>query len=95
MKTIKLAVSVGLVVCSYSFCEAQSAVESFEPVQQKVQVTKELDQRIRNGATRVSGKEVKAMTLEQGKAYAAERFAERKTKGLKIKEVENSQQTTK
>ncbi len=95
MKTIKLAVSVVLVVGSYSFCNAQSVEGSMEPIQRKVEITKELDQRVRKGAVRASGKKMQAMTMEQAKAHSAQQFAERQAKGLKRREVENAEKLTK
>lgn len=95
MKTTKLLVAVGLVLGSFSFCNAQSATESMKPVQQKVQVTKELEQRVRDGAARASKKKVEAMTLEQGKTYSAKRAAAINARELRSKKTDVPNQTTK
>lgn len=95
MKTTRLLGAVALVVGSCTFSQAQNAMESAKPIQQKVEITKELEDRVRNGASRVATKKTHAMTLEQGKAYAKERYAEKKAKGLLREEGKSSEQTNK
>ena len=95
MKTIRLIGAAALVVGSCTFSYAQDVMESAKPIQQKVEITKELEERVRNGASRVATKKTQAMTLEQGKAYAAKRFAEKKAKGLLREEGNSPEQTTK
>lgn len=95
MKTIKLLVAVGLVVGSFSLCNAQSAQENMKPVQQKVEVTPELEQRVRNGAARASTKKAQAMTPEQAKIYSAKRAAALNAKESRRKHGETPEQTTK
>lgn len=95
MKTTKLIVAVGLVVGSFSLCNAQSATEAMKPQQQKVEVTPELEQRVRNGAARVSTKKAEAMTKEQAEVYSAKRAAAINARELRKKQAEKPQQTTK
>lgn len=95
MKTTKAIVAVGLVLGSFSFCNAQSALESAKPIQEKVEITKELEQRVRDGAARASKKKVQAMTLEDAKSYSAKRSTVIDAKELRRKKGEKPQQTTK
>lgn len=95
MKTTRLIVAVGLVAGSFSFCNAQSAMESAKPVKQNVEITKELEQRVREGAARASKKKVQAMSLEEGNTYSAKRATAIDAKRLRVKKGEQPKQTTK
>lgn len=95
MKTIKLLGAVALVLGSCSFSYAQDAMESAKAIQQKVEITKELENRVRDGAARVAGKQLQPMTLEQGKEYAAKRYAAQREKGMLRKGESTPEQTEK
>ena len=95
MKTTRLLGAVALVVGSCTFSQAQNAMESAKPIEQKVEITKELEDRVRNGASRVATKKTHAMTLEQGKEYAAKRYAAQREKGMLRKGESTPEQTEK
>jgi hypothetical protein len=95
MKTTKLLVAVGLVVGSFSFCNAQSKTETMKPQQEKVEITKELEQRVRDGAARASKKKVEAFDAKDASTLSSKRRAVINARELRKNKSSEPNQTTK
>lgn len=95
MKAPQVLVAVGLMLGSFSFCEAQNVSESLKPAtQQKVETTDALKARVLRGTVKANSKKVQFLTTEQADALVQKRAAEFKGKNIR-REAEGVTPTTK